>query len=124
MGNFEDLAFLPSRSLECFDDVDQRPNPIDQDWPLTVQVIGEKDMRRIVGESDHRHSGASVRDRKHDSPPEHIDQVGGLDANLGSRHIEEVQVLERELIQNFSPAQSQDGTAPCPCLAERSELAP
>jgi hypothetical protein len=60
-------------------------DPVDEHRLLTVQVLGEEQLRAIDGESKHRNASVEPFDGEHDLGAEPLDVVRELRGDVGAR---------------------------------------
>src|SRR5439155_5414290 len=69
---------------------------VDQYGRLAAQVIGKHQARAYAADLDLRDPGTERLDCKNHSPAELVLVKGEVRGNVGARHVEEVELLERQ----------------------------
>src|SRR5260370_22035040 len=83
------LLQLAHRTVEVFD-------PGDENRPLALEVVGEQNVRRPIGELDLRDPRAHSLDCERQPATEHASEVLRIGGDVGTGRVEIVDLYERE----------------------------
>ena len=70
-------------------------DPVDVDRAITFEVVGQQDVRRTVGELDHRHPRAHSLDCKRKPATQDLCEQAGVGRDVCARRVEVVELEKR-----------------------------
>ena len=92
--DLETVPLVPSTRAELIGGRFEVGDPIDEDRPVALEMVGQQDARRSVGQVDHRHPGAHPVDREDDAATEDVGEVRHVGRDVATGHVHVVERLE------------------------------
>ena len=87
-------AALPAAPGEVLHRLLEIRNPVDEDGPVALNMVGQEQVRRACREFEHRHACAHPLDRKHQPRPEDVDEIGGIGGNVAAGRVDVLELFE------------------------------
>ena len=78
---------LPGRSFQVGD-------PVDEDRPVSLEMVGEQEVWRSPGQLEHGHPGTHPLDRENDRGAQHLGEMRRFGGHVPAGRIDEVELLE------------------------------
>jgi nitroreductase len=85
---------LPAAPLQRSQRLAEVVDAIHENWLLALDVVGQQDAGRRLGQLDHRDPRSGVVDGKHEPAAKHPAEEGGVGRHVATGHVHEIQLPE------------------------------